>query len=742
MGQRTPSPPQGPTFATEPRFKETIPPMPVYRSNGRENPDTKLPAKRYLRAGLQIIPIPLGQKNPGRANWQRERWTLAQVDEQWGDGAGVGALWGSPSGNLVDLDLDWRESCIAAARFLPDTRTFGRPGAPESHRVYRIVGDLPKNKKFRLPGKEPGRTLTEILSTGSQSLLPPSLHESGEVRCWYSNRPAAEIEAQSLVDGAADAASAGYIARSWPGQGVRHEYVNACTGYLGRHLPRPRAQRIMDAAIYAAGVTGADEESERRYPSVRTTLDKLERGEPVTGAPRLQTISPGVAEQLQRWHGWSTKQASQEGEASKANGRVNLEPGLVKVLADAICEQDHFARDAGDKLYRFSGGTYRHFGERYIRARVKRLLEDWGLTKRWSSHVGNEVVQYITADCPELWDRPPDDSMNVANGILEIRSGELRDHDPGYLSPVQIPVRFDSQADCPAWDRFIGEVFPEDATELAYELAADLMCPGVSSQQAILLLGEGSNGKSTFLRALTAFIGSPNASGVSLHKLESDRFATARLVGKLANICPDLPSTHLSETSVFKAITGGDMLLAEHKYKDSFEFELFCRLVFSANHVPRSEDASHAFFRRWAVIPFDRTFEPGERTPREQLDATLSDPDELSGVLNRALLALPRVRREGFTESDDMRSAWEEFKEMTDPVSVWLQHHTVENAGASVPKGTLHNAFSHYCEQKGRAGMTSKAFSRALVRVRPRVGDAQQTVSERRVWCWIGIGLK
>jgi P4 family phage/plasmid primase-like protien len=548
------------------------------------------------------------------------------------------------------------------------------------------------------------------------------------------------------MDGAADAASAGYIARSWPGQGVRHDYVNACTGYLGRHLPRPRTQRIMDAAIYAAGVIGADEESDRRYAPVRATLDKLERGEPVTGAPRLEDFSPGLADQLRRWHGWSTKndpESDPRRASGEANGKVNLDAGLVKALSDAICEKDHFARDAGDRLYRFSGGTYRHFGERYIRGRVKRLLEGWGLTKRWSSHVGNEVVHYILADCPDLWDRPPDDSINVANGILEIRSGELRAHDPGYLSPVQISVRFDSQADCPAWDRFVGEVFPEDARELAYELAADLMCPGGSSQQAILLLGEGSNGKSTFLRALTGFIGSPNAAGLSLHKLESDRFATARLVGKLANICPDLPSAHLWETSIFKAITGGDTLTAECKYKDSFEFDPFCRLVFSANHVPRSEDASHAFFRRWAVIPFDRTFEPDEQTPREQLDASrLSDPDELSGVLNRALLALPRVRREGFTESDSMRAAWEEFKEMTDPVSVWLQHHTIEHAGASVPKSTLHGAFKRYCEQKERAGMTSRAFGRALGKARPKLGEAQQTVSDRRVWCWVGIGLK
>jgi Bifunctional DNA primase/polymerase, N-terminal len=154
----------------------------VYASTGRGRPDTRRAAKRYLRLGLAVIPIPPGAKNPGRTGWQKERWTLDDVDELWNHSEGVGVLWGSPSGDLIDLDLDWRGSCIAAARFLPDTRTFGRPGAPESHRVYRIVGDPPKNKKFSLAGKGRERTVTEVLSTGNQSLVPPSLHESGEVR--------------------------------------------------------------------------------------------------------------------------------------------------------------------------------------------------------------------------------------------------------------------------------------------------------------------------------------------------------------------------------------------------------------------------------------------------------------------------------------------------------------------------------------------------------------------------------
>src|SRR5690348_14443984 len=134
------------------------------------------------------------------------------------------------------------------------------------------------------------------------------------------------------------------------------------------------------------------------------------------------------------------------------------------------------------------------------------------------------------------------------------------------------------------------------------------MTPDTSLQKSLLLIGEGGTGKSTFLKALMTFLGYEHVSSATLQKLETDRFAVGRLVGKLANICADLPGTHLETSSMFKGITGGDYLQGEHKYAHSFSFRPYARLVFSANQVPRSADASEAFFDRWVLLPFDRKF--------------------------------------------------------------------------------------------------------------------------------------
>lgn len=418
------------------------------------------------------------------------------------------------------------------------------------------------------------------------------------------------------------------------------------------------------------------------------------------------------------------------------------DPGLTKELADAILEHDRFAQDSGGKLYVYDLGRYVPYGDRRIKTKVKALLVQWKDSRSWSVRRSSEVLEYIRVDAPLLLERPEDGKLNVQNGILDLHTLELSDHSPEILSPVQLPVEYDPQAECPAWEIFVSETFPADALDLAWEIAALTMADIYHIQKALLLLGEGGNGKSTYLAGLRAFLGPGNTVSMSLHKIETDKFAAASLLGKLANICPDLPTTHLDSTSMFKAITGGDQIHAEYKYRDGFDFTPFARLIFSANHPPRSGDGSHAFFRRWEVIPFERTFEASEQTSRDILDARLADPSELSGVLNQALRVYGRVFDHGLTQAVSMKAALVDFRQTTDPLAVWLENHTVDDVEAFVSKEALNNAYNARCAQDGRPLMSTNGFGRNLKQLRPDLDDRQRTTEGKLRWCWIGIGLK
>ena len=445
---------------------------------------------------------------------------------------------------------------------------------------------------------------------------------------------------------------------------------------------------------------------------------------------------PVTAEQIK------TRKAERKRNRSSPDKDGNKDPGHVKTLTDAICVLDHFAQDAGGRLYCYKNGVYRPHGEKHIKTMVKTLLTVSGDTKKWCSHLASEVVEFIRVDAPELPERPRIDLINVENGMVSVEDGVLLPHDPKYLSVVQLPVAYDPAATCPNIEAFVAATFPVDAHDLAWEIPGVLMTPATWLQKAILLLGEGSNGKSVWLSLLVRFLGKRNVATIPLHRLETDKFVTARLVGKLANICADLPSEHLAGTSVFKQIVGGDALPAEFKFKDSFDVEPFSRLVFSANHPPRSNDSSAAFFRRWVVIPFDHTFGPDDQIPKDVLDVRLQAPSELSGMLNKALDGLRRVQRQRrFSEPESTQAAWRDFHATTDPLAVWLDRYTIDDPDCFVSQQALRVAYNATMERDGRPAMTKTAFGTALRKLRPNIEDRQRTVTGRVQWCYIGIGI-
>lgn len=417
--------------------------------------------------------------------------------------------------------------------------------------------------------------------------------------------------------------------------------------------------------------------------------------------------------------------------------------GLTPELAKAITAETQFARDPGGRLYCFENGVYRPAGNLAVHRRVKALCESWGKTKSWSPELATRVEEWIRVDAPELWECPPLDTLNCRNGLLDIKTRNLGPHSPKHLSPVQITPAFNPTATCPHIEKFVRDVFPADTQSLPFEIVGWLMLADTSIQKAILLLGEGANGKSVYLNLLGTFLGGENVSTLNLHRIEADKFAAARLVGKLCNIGPDLPTAALAGTSMFKALTGGDAITAERKFESSFEFRPFARMLFSANTPPRSDDATHGFFRRWVVIPFNRTFDESDpdTVPRAVLDARLSDPAELSGLLNRALDALPVIRQGHFTESASTRAAFDEFRRTTDPLAVWLDENTVERSGAFIPKDELRRAYSQACHDNGRPIMPENQFTAALQRLRPKLKPAQRRINGKPTRVFVGLGL-
>lgn len=243
----------------------------------------KLHHKRDKNTGA-IKPCNTPGKRPLENSWQNKT-TDDFSPEQFGDGTNIGVLLGEASGWLVDVEFDRQEAVAAADVLLPKTgAVFGREGSPRSHRLYLCPGaetvayDMPVS--VAATGR---RRIVEIRADGHQSVLPPSLHYSGQTVRWYEQGAPATCKWQELRRAVRRVAAAVVLANVWR-QGIRNDASMAIAGWLLR-----AGWKLVDVerflqAVYAAG---NDEEADDHIKTIRRTKDKLASDKRATGFPRL-----------------------------------------------------------------------------------------------------------------------------------------------------------------------------------------------------------------------------------------------------------------------------------------------------------------------------------------------------------------------------------------------------------------------------------------------------------------------
>ncbi|HDH45387.1 MAG TPA: hypothetical protein ENG66_08435 [Thermococcus sp.] len=395
-----------------------------------------------------------------------------------------------------------------------------------------------------------------------------------------------------------------------------------------------------------------------------------------------------------------------------------------------------------DEILYYKGGVYRFGGEVVIRKECKRLLGHETKKQRV-----NEVIHYIK--CSTYTQRDEFDSdpnlLNLKNGIFRLDRWMMEKHNPEILSLTQLPVEYDPNAKCPRIEKFFSEIVSKEDIILLKEIVGFLLLPDYRIQKAIMLHGEGANGKSTFIKLITAFLGNRNVSGIPLKDLISNRFSTAFLFGKFANVYPDIPSSELTSTGKFKALTGGDFISAEKKFKDQFEFENRAKLIFSANELPKTKDNTSAFYRRWLIVEFPNRFE-GKNANQKLIDQ-LTTPGELSGLLNIALDSLKKIiKTGGFSRRETSQEISKRYERLSNPLSAFLEDCCLVSHDNSISKLKLYTAFKIYTKRNRLPILSETKFSMELKQKinflseqRKKIKiDGGETIRESH---WVGISL-
>ncbi len=379
----------------------------------------------------------------------------------------------------------------------------------------------------------------------------------------------------------------------------------------------------------------------------------------------------------------------------------------------------HWERDDSGRVHRLAKEAVRGI---YAEASA---AEDEGRRKAIAQHATRSEAEARIKAMLELAKSEvpvsPDDLdadpwlLNVPNGALDLKSGELRPHRREDLLTKMVGAEYNPDAPAPAWAAFLERVLPGEELRRFVRRAAGYSLTGDTSEQVMFINhGGGNNGKSTFQEALSEALGDyamraptemlmvKRGGGVpnDVARLKGGRFVTASETEE---------GRRLAE-SLVKDLTGQDTITARFMRAEFFDFKPSHKLWLSTNHKPEIKGTDNAIWRRIRLVPWSVVVPPAERDRElpEKLRA------ELAGVLAWAVRGCIEWRREGLGESEEVRVATAEYRAEQDVLAAFIEEVCVVRPEAWVRFADLHGAYAAWCEEARERAENKRGFGARL----------------------------
>jgi putative DNA primase/helicase len=327
--------------------------------------------------------------------------------------------------------------------------------------------------------------------------------------------------------------------------------------------------------------------------------------------------------------------------------------------------------------------------------------------------------------------------FNCESGTIDLRTGQLREHRRQNMITKLAPVAYDVQAQPARWIAFLQRIFDGDESLIRFiQKSVGYSLTGDTSEQCLFIAyGTGANGKSVFLKTLSALV-ADYGQQVQTQTLMIKPYQTvnndvAALRGaRFISAVETEDGQKLAESTV-KQMTGGDAMRARFLFQESFEFRPEFKIWLAANHKPEVKESGHAIWRRIRLIPFDITIPKAEQNPH--LDAELKE--ELPGILAWAIEGCLLWQREGLGEPEAVMRATSEYREQMDTFGDFLTEKCVTGDNYQASRVEIYNAYETWCMKNGEKVKPAKWLASQL---RDR-GFEEGRTSSNRFWKKIGL---
>jgi putative DNA primase/helicase len=358
-------------------------------------------------------------------------------------------------------------------------------------------------------------------------------------------------------------------------------------------------------------------------------------------------------------------------------------------------------------------------------AMKKEEILDWAEDSESASRIRSMV--FLASSQDEVSGMKPADLdrdpwlLNVANGILDLRTGALGPHTREYMLSKTAPVAYDPEAKCPLWLAFLERVFAGDQSLIGYmQRATGYALTGLTREHCLFILyGTGRNGKGTFRDVIRGLMGeyAHEADFSTFEPSKNEAAGQPRedlvaLLGKRFVAASEQNKEKRIDEALIKRLTGGDPIRARRLNENGFEFVPVAKYFLLVNDKPVIRGMDEGVWSRLRLIPFLVTIPEAER------DANLGEKlrDELPGILNWAIEGCMQWHRHGMETPKAVTDATQEYREEMDVVGAFIQARCVVQAGASVPTKDLYEAFAAWCKETGTYAKTPNAFGREITK--------------------------
>ena len=322
--------------------------------------------------------------------------------------------------------------------------------------------------------------------------------------------------------------------------------------------------------------------------------------------------------------------------------------------------------------------------------------------------------------------------LNTANGTLDLRTFELREHDPRDRLTKITAGAYRPEADATTWRSFLEVVLPDEA-ERGYlqRVVGQALYGRVTEHLFPVLIGTGANGKSTLYGAGEGALGDYAAVIDPALLMATDaRKASGpemmQLLGARLVIGSETEDGRKLDEATMKRLTGGDKLAARRLYRDPVEWTPTHQLIYVTNHLPSVRGNDPAVWRRIRVVPFEVVVPPEQRDPdlpeRLQLEA--------DAVLSWAVEGYRAYRSGGMAEPASVLRATDAYQADSDAVRRFIDEACMTSPVATATTRELFTAWQRWATAEGAEPMAERALGKEL----ERLGYTAKRTNRGKTW--------